>query len=89
MPSQSPKGGKYVLTGVSFRRAKEGGGWTKFSQGDVVTLNDEEAARLCSGRYSSFKPASEVSDEEREALSGPSSNFDNTSTQAKPVTANK
>lgn len=64
MPKESPKGGKYVLTGISFRQPRKGGGWVKYVQGDVVTLSDEDAARLCSGKYVSFKPLSEADDDE-------------------------
>lgn len=80
MPKQSPKGGKYVLTGVSFRQKNKSGGWTKFEQGDEVTLTDEEAARLCSGKISSFKLASEVDDEEDDDSPRPSQPSSSSST---------
>jgi hypothetical protein len=57
MPKKdSPKGGTYILTGVKWRRPnKDGKGWTIFEQGDEVTLTDDEAARLLSGKHTSFR----------------------------------
>lgn len=87
MPKKdSPKGGPYILTGVSFRRSDGEGGWEKFEQGDEVTLTDQEAARLLSGQHKSFRP--KTKDDNDTSDSDTPKDTDPSSRGTTPVSAN-